>query len=657
MIHHVKAGGGTREKQRMMRHVALAKRRKHHLVRGEVGLQFAVGADGNSIHHSLRGLARACDKLGYDVAVRLYRETPRDWPETSIRHIQGIVKPPICTITWGHAKIDEVPVACARVDIDVPDSWHYADENKINELNRECDLFVTLSESGLDQYFDGGLEIHGAVIPLGVDRNVYRPLQNKERNEYFQFLTAGYIQERKGLDVLLEAFKLAFKEDEPVELVVKTVAEQWGESVANKVIKARGHHRIRYIEKDLDEFAFARLLGQADCYVSPHKREGFGLIPLQAMACGVPVVATNYDGPTQYLTSDNAILVEPECFYNPGGNEVPKEDLWAVVNPADLAKALRRAYEERRGDARRQRIQAGLETAGRYGWEHAAQKLVDAVETVIGPVRKKPAIKSSRYGTCDILIPCRNGQKDIEAFADSLNGQWYGAELRMIIFDDASEEPLITPKNAPPGSYVIRSEAWLGEGGGRDRLLRESDAEFVFMTDADVMIPDTNFFRRLMERACEKYLLTPLMLLPDGRVWSAGGCYHRYGSRMLPAWHRMMGEALDRKVLGKLSNECVYAPGAGWFARREELLKDWAWVGGYFPTIFTDIDLSFWLRMHGWKIMFVRDAECVHNCGSYTTKQTDVAAQAERFEEHAQAVISQWGSFMMDDLERGADFW
>ena len=110
-------------------------------------------------------------------------------------------------------------------------------------------------------------------------------------------------------------------------------------------------------------------------------------------------------------------------------------------------------------------------------------------------------------------------------------------------------------------------------------------------------------------------------------------------------------------MLNRLGNECVYAPGAGWFARRDELVKDWAWVGGYFPPIFTDIDLSFWLRMHGWKIMFVRDAECVHNCGSYTTKQTNQQAQDERFEEHAQAVISQWGSFMMDDLERGADFW
>ena len=657
MIHHVKTGGGTRAKQLALKRNALATRRRHHLIRGEVGLQFAVGADGNSIHHSLRGLARACDKLGYDIAVRLYRETPRDWPETSIRHIQGIVKPPLCTVTWGHAKIDEIAVSNARVDIDVPDSWHYADQNKIDELNRECDLFITLSETGLDQYIDGGLEIPGAVIPLGVDANIYKPLKEKPETDCYTFMTAGYIQERKGLDTLIEAFKLAFTPEENVRLMVKTVPEQWGESVANKIIKSRGQHKITYLEKDLDEFAFARLLGEADCYVSPHKREGFGLIPLQAMACGVQVVSTNYDGPTQYLDESNSILVEPAGLYHPKLPEVPAEDEWAIVNPQDLAMAMRQAIYEHGSEKHRKRIQAGLETSRRYSWEQAAQALINAVETVVGPVRRKPEIRKTLTTSCDILIPCKNGQADLERFADSLQDKWYGLPIRMIILDDASDEPITLPKNAPAGSYIITSTAWLGEGAARDKLLKASDAEYVFMTDSDVTIEDASFFRTLIDNMGEKTLLTPLMLLPDNKVWSAGGCYHLYGQRLLPAWHRMMGEAQDQKVIDGLDKACAYAPGAGWFAKREDLLNDWAWVGGYFPTIFTDIDISFWLRMHGWQIDFIKEAVCHHNCGSYTTKQTSVLAQEERFNEHAQAVVQQWGSFMADDLVRGAEVW
>jgi glycosyltransferase involved in cell wall biosynthesis len=63
------------------------------------------------------------------------------------------------------------------------------------------------------------------------------------------------------------------------------------------------------VGRPLGYLELLRLYLAADCYVSAHWGEGWGLPLAEAMAVGLPVVATNFSGNTQFMTKENSFLV------------------------------------------------------------------------------------------------------------------------------------------------------------------------------------------------------------------------------------------------------------------------------------------------------------------------------------------------------------
>ena len=669
------------------------RRHRHHLRRGLMGLQFAVSSAPRSIDQSMRELARACYALGYDVSVGMMDVVDAragGWGNTSVRHLIGRGRGPLCHVHWGGhvhwgaCNEPDVPAGAASVRIDVPDSYHWAGavgttpgadlgHDYMADYNATADLLLVPTEAGAQQYRDAGLVPPCEVLPLGVDRNVFRPSPGDKAEwidqaqwgdrtpgaDCYLFLLAGYMQERKGMDIALDAYKRAFGDREDTALLVKTVTTAWGNPVGAEIAEMRGDAQIGYIEGVLSEWDFARLLASADCYLSPHRREGFGLIPLQALACGTRVVATRYDGPATYLTEANAVLVEPRGTYHPKVKDVPEADEWAQIDAGDFATAMRYAYDEPRL-LRDIAASAGLRTAEAMSWEASAKRLCSAIERHVGPLRRRSVTAGpSVRDLVSVLVPCRNGQQDVDRLTISLRAeQWPGASVEVIILDDASDPPLTLNGQGAAGARIIRSEAWIGEMAARDWLLREAAGRYVFATDADVEFTPgwlTGFLKRARERGlCARTILHPVMLLPDGKVWSAGGCYKVYGDDVLPAWHRMMGAELDDAEIARIAEApLAYAPGAGWFFDREAVLAVWEWTGGYFPTVFGDVDMAMWLRSHGFEFCLAPDVKLVHHHGSYTQRGTETAEQRARFLAHAREFIGQWGDRVVDDIMRG----
>jgi glycosyltransferase involved in cell wall biosynthesis len=97
----------------------------------------------------------------------------------------------------------------------------------------------------------------------------------------------------------------------------------------------------------------------AQCLVYPSLYEGFGLPVLEAMACGTPVVTSNF-GATAELARDAAVLVDPY-------------DVDAIAAGIDEARRLR---DELRA--------AGLERASRYTWEETARLTLDVYREAAG---------------------------------------------------------------------------------------------------------------------------------------------------------------------------------------------------------------------------------------------------------------------------------
>ncbi|HEX4332086.1 MAG TPA: glycosyltransferase [Usitatibacter sp.] len=117
------------------------------------------------------------------------------------------------------------------------------------------------------------------------------------------------VLERKNVAGLVRAFREAFRPDDDCWLVLKVN----GRPVCAydyEVLRARAASpRILFVEGTLDRrdsHAFTRSL---DAYVSLHRAEGFGLTCAEAMAMGLPVIATGYSGNLEFMDESNSLLV------------------------------------------------------------------------------------------------------------------------------------------------------------------------------------------------------------------------------------------------------------------------------------------------------------------------------------------------------------
>jgi glycosyltransferase involved in cell wall biosynthesis len=110
----------------------------------------------------------------------------------------------------------------------------------------------------------------------------------------------------------------------------------------------------------VDDEDLPSLYQLSDLFVFPSLYEGFGLPPLEAMACGVPVVASDRPCLPEVL-GERALMVDGE-------------------NVEELADAMGRAIMD--NDLRSELIQYGLERVKMFTWASAAKTLLDAYQEV-----------------------------------------------------------------------------------------------------------------------------------------------------------------------------------------------------------------------------------------------------------------------------------
>ncbi|MCU0655232.1 MAG: glycosyltransferase family 4 protein [Polyangiaceae bacterium] len=129
----------------------------------------------------------------------------------------------------------------------------------------------------------------------------------------FVFLSVQEWQDRKNPDGLIRAFCRAFSGRNDVVLVLKLglrLARDRGRVLETlRGLVPSGSPPVVVLLEQLSALALRRLFDRADAYVSLHRAEGFGLGMAEAMASGIPVVATAYSGNLEYMDDTSALLV------------------------------------------------------------------------------------------------------------------------------------------------------------------------------------------------------------------------------------------------------------------------------------------------------------------------------------------------------------
>ncbi|MDV6330745.1 glycosyltransferase [Asticcacaulis sp. 201] len=170
----------------------------------------------------------------------------------------------------------------------------------------------------------------------------------------------GRLHDQKGFDILLEAasqlrdagvaFHLRIAGDGPEAV-----------SLANQVRQLNLHSQVTFCGWQAPA---ARFLKELDLFVVPSRYEPFGLVVIEAMAAGVPVLTADLEGPRQILAQGRfGRLFEPQ-------------------NPAALAEALRQALDEP-GALQRTADVAQEHAIDTYGFAAGRARLVQALQTII----------------------------------------------------------------------------------------------------------------------------------------------------------------------------------------------------------------------------------------------------------------------------------
>ena len=223
---------------------------------------------------------------------------------------------------------------------------------------RKLDGKIAVSKPAMEyvsKYFPG----YYNIIPNGVDINHFSPSVSPIDDfgdGKLNILFVGRLEKRKGADFLLEAYKRVKGEIPNSRLIVVGPGTR---------LRKKYERQVR--QNGLDDVVFAGYVSYdelpgyyktADIVCSPATgRESFGIVLLEAMAVGKPVVASNIEGYANVVTHGvDGLLVPPK------DGEMLAQALISLATDESL---------------RQQMGAKGRLKASDYGWEHIAQKILD----------------------------------------------------------------------------------------------------------------------------------------------------------------------------------------------------------------------------------------------------------------------------------------
>jgi glycosyltransferase involved in cell wall biosynthesis len=242
------------------------------------------------------------------------------------------------------------------------------------------------------------------VVPNGIDPDVFSPDRPVEpypvaARRSFAFLYVGGVLPRKGVDVLLEAYGRAFARGDDVTLVLKLFGTRTfyqlpdgGASLREFARAPRAPHLV-VIDDEIGTEDLVRIYRSCDAFVFPYRSEGFGLPMLEAMACGVPVIATAGGAADAFLDDDVAYRIPSERRPLSGvlrGEELAGEGWWLEPDADALAATMRHVVAHR--DEARAKGMRGAERARRdWTWDRAAAVAAERLRGLIARAAESPA--------------------------------------------------------------------------------------------------------------------------------------------------------------------------------------------------------------------------------------------------------------------------
>ncbi len=204
------------------------------------------------------------------------------------------------------------------------------------------------------------------IVYNGIGEQFYRRNSieaKKKAHEIFGLpkdliLTVGTFEPRKNIAGLFKAF-MQVADKIPHHLAVIGQKGWKNDALRAEIERAKIKDRVHLLGYVSDEL-LPTMYAAADLFVFPSLYEGFGLPPLEAMACGIPVIASNVSSIPE-VVGDAAHLIDP-------------------YDPADIADGILKVLTDT--TYRFDLVNRGLVQAAGFTWQKSAQKMIDLFNAV-----------------------------------------------------------------------------------------------------------------------------------------------------------------------------------------------------------------------------------------------------------------------------------
>ena len=213
----------------------------------------------------------------------------------------------------------------------------------------------------------------------------------------FTFFSVFKWELRKGWDLLLHAYWTEFgapsiRPTRGVKLVLKTYLPSWEPGPALPQQLERFARRyfgtplsslppVELVEADVSRAGLRALYAKSDAFVLPTRGEGWGLPIAEAMAMGLPAIATNFSGPSAFLTAQNAHPLRVATHLSDGSAE---------PSVADLRAAMRVCVQEAGTEAGKKRAeQARTDVQTKFSRAAVADLVLERLETLAARWRRR----------------------------------------------------------------------------------------------------------------------------------------------------------------------------------------------------------------------------------------------------------------------------
>ena len=210
-------------------------------------------------------------------------------------------------------------------------------------------LVVVPTEFSKQAFLNAGILANYRVCPLGIDPATFYPEHSIPPITTFGSCgRLGHGKHRKGMERLVEIFQKAFPIEENVCLRIKIFPDC---PFPDRIFDSR----VQVIRAYFPDDAMRQWYQGLSAYVNNSTGEGFGLHPLEAMACGRPVIQTLFSGHSVYSTIDSiykvshSFITPQDAIYQSVGRMGLPDAESMIIAMRDVyncsAKALIKGYE------------------------------------------------------------------------------------------------------------------------------------------------------------------------------------------------------------------------------------------------------------------------------------------------------------------------